>query len=132
MSDSNQFICKYCLAPLLNEFEKYHEAHTSCSKEFEKVQTKYSDFFDQLEHELLGYEIVLYIEPKLNLKILNMFSLAQVKGLQIKIDKISSGFTSSSKFVILMVHNADLIHVVCNQINSLPPNITIFSIVLAY
>ena len=51
---------------------------------------------------------------------LGKFSLSQVKDLQAKIDKITSDFTPDTKFVILMVHNTDLVHVICNQIETLP------------
>lgn len=119
-SESSEAFCTYCLDPLLNEFEKFHKAHTDCTKEFEASQEKHADTLDLIEKTYPNHEFYLFLEPKMNLKTLGMFSQSQFDHIQNKIARISAQHTPDDKFLIVFFHSSEIAMVVLNQIDKLP------------
>ena len=122
MSDSepSEIFCQYCLEALDSEFEKYHQAHTDCTKDFEASQIKHTESLNIIEQILPDHEFYLFLEPKSNLKTLGMFSQSQFHHIQQKLSKISSQHTPDDKFIIVLFHNSEIAFVVLNQVESLP------------
>ncbi len=112
--------CKYCLDELENSFEKFHEAHTECTKQFNECLAKFEPLTDRILEVLPNHIIKLFLEPKINLKNLGSFSHSQFQHLQNKLIKIASEFSSTDQFIIILFHSSEIGFIVCNQIDSLP------------
>lgn len=119
-SESSEAFCTYCLDPLLNEFEKFHKAHTDCTKEFEASQEKHAATLDLIEKTYPDHEFYLFLEPKMNLKTLGMFSQSQFDHIQAKLARISAQHKPGDKFLIVFFHSSEIAMVVLNQIDKLP------------
>ena len=119
-SDSKHLFCKYCLEGLQNEFEKFHEAHSSCSKEFEKFNARYEPFVSQIQELFPDHEIKLFLEPKINLRTLRMFSHSQLLHIQDKLSKLSAESSPHDKFIIILFHRSELAYIILNQIDYIP------------
>lgn len=112
--------CKYCFEELENEFEKFHDAHNDCDKQFNECMMKFESFIDKIVDILPDHTFKIFLEPKINMKTLGSFSYNQFEHIQNKISKISSEFSTSDKFIIILFHNSEIAYIVCNQVNIIP------------
>lgn len=112
--------CKYCLEDLQNEFEKYHSVHSDCSKEFSSCESSYEKFLDQIQKSLPNHTLKLYIEPKINLKTLGMFSQSQLDRMRSKISSIASTGSPDEPCIIILFHGSELAYLYINQLDLFP------------
>ena len=120
IQESSLPICKYCLEALHNEFEKFHEAHADCSKEFSSCESSSKSFLDQIHKSLPKHTLKLFLEPKINLKTLGMFSHSQLEHMQKKISSIVSTGSPDEPCIIILFHSSNVAYIYINQLDLFP------------